>query len=288
MEGILRPIYQERASHKNTMGIIMVEKGKHSFPVTDTFNTVLLVVVKDAEKELFVKHYQYENQKATLYTVDQKKLREWLLLGSNRKVVDWILNGKILFDRNEYMTNLRRELQEFPSSERQVKMGVEFGKLIRRYQEGKAFFEIKQSMDAYNYVIHALHHLARLAVIEKGFHPEVTVWNQVRKIEPQIYKLYVELLESEESLEKRLELLFLASEFLINSRVKIGGKHLLQVLSTKEDAWTFGEMLDHPDLQVYSVDLEMLVEFLVEKQLIKIEAIETKGKGIYHRKYRLS
>ncbi|KMR35055.1 hypothetical protein EY05_14905, partial [Staphylococcus aureus] len=72
-----------------------------------------------------------------------------------------------------------------------------------------------QYLDAYNHVVHALHHLARLAIIENGFHPEITVWNQVKQIEPEIFKLYEELLTSEESIEKRLELLFLASDFLI-------------------------------------------------------------------------
>ncbi|MFS0862725.1 nucleotidyltransferase-like protein [Fredinandcohnia sp. 179-A 10B2 NHS] len=286
MEDLLRPIYQERASHSHTLGIIMIEKGKDAFPQTDQFDTVLLVIVKETERPLFIKHYEYKNGKATLYTVVEDQLKEWLLLGSNRKVIDWILNGKVLFDRNDYIEDLKKQLDEFPAEERKAKMGVEFAKLIRRYQDGKAFFDNKQYLDAYNNVIHALHHLARLAVIEKGFHPEVTVWNQVKQIDPQIYKLYVELLESEETLEKRLELLFLASEFLIHSRVKLGGNHIIEVLSQKEDPWLFGEIMEHPDLQIYSVDLEVFIEFLVDKHLLNVESIETKGQGIFHRAYK--
>ncbi len=79
--------------------------------------------------------------------------------------------------------------------------------------DGKLFFDHQQYLDAYNHVIHSLHHLGRLSVIEKGFHPEVTVWNQVKHIEPEIYKLYEELITSEETLDKRLELLFLVSDF---------------------------------------------------------------------------
>ncbi|MFT4416683.1 nucleotidyltransferase-like protein [Fredinandcohnia humi] len=288
MEDLLRPIYQERASHSQTLGIIMVEKGKDAFPQTDQFDTVLLVIVKEAEKQLFIKHYEYRNGKATLYTVMESQLNIWLRHGSNRKVIDWILNGKVLFDRNGYIEGLKNELYEFPSDERQVKMGVEFAKLIRRYQDGKAFFDSKQYLDAYNYVIHGLHHLARLAVIEKGFHPEVTVWHQVKQIDPQIYKLYVELLESEETLEKRLELLFLASEFLIHSRAKLGGHHLIQVLSQKDDYWLFGDIMEHPELQIYSVDLEVFIEFLVDKHLLDVEKVETKGQGIFHRTYKVN
>ncbi|MCH1627910.1 nucleotidyltransferase-like protein [Ferdinandcohnia quinoae] len=288
MEDLLRPIYQERASNLHTLGIIMIEKSDEAFPITDTFNSVLLVIVKESQKPFIIKHYESNNGKATLYTVTDTQLKEWLLLGSNRKVIDWILNGRVMFDRNDYIEDLKKELYEFPTEERQIKMGVEFAKLIRRYQDGKAFFELKHNLDAYNYVIHALHHLARLAVIEKGFHPEVTVWNQVKQIDPQIHKLYVELVESEESLEKRLELLFLASEFLIHSRVRLGGSHLINVLSENEDSWLYGEIMEHPDLQIYSVDLEVFIEFLVEKHLLEVELMETKGQGIYHRKYKIS
>ncbi|WP_449539106.1 nucleotidyltransferase-like protein [Ferdinandcohnia sp. Marseille-Q9671] len=288
MEDLLRPLYQERASQPNTLGIILIEKGKDAFIHTDYFDIALLVIVKEAEKNAFIKHYEYENGKATLYTVRESQVREWLLLSSNRKIVDWIINGKVLFDRNEYIIELKKQLHEFPADERQIKMGIEFTKLIRRYQDGKAFFNANHYLDAYNYVIHALHHLGRLAIIENGFHPEVTVWNQVKQIDPQIYKLYIELVESEESLEKRLELLFLASEFLIHSRAKLGASHILHVLSKKNEPWSYGEIMDHPELQVYSVDLEVFIEFLVEKHYLNVVKVETKGKGIFHRNYSVS
>ncbi|MGN7299047.1 nucleotidyltransferase-like protein [Ferdinandcohnia sp. SAFN-114] len=288
MEDLLRPLYQERASQPSTLGIILIEKGKDAFTYTDYFDIALLVIVKEHEKNMFIKHYNYDNRKASLYTVKESQIKEWFLLGTNRKIVNWILNGKVLFDRNEYIINLRNKLHEFPTEERQIKMGMEFAKLIRRYQDGKAFFNAKQYLDAYNYVIHALHHLARLAIFENGFHPEVTVWNQVKQIDPQIYKLYIELLESEESLEKRLELLFLASEFLIHSRAKRGACHIINVLSKRDDAWTYGEIMELPELKVYSVDLEVYLEFLVEKHFINVEKLETKGKGIFHRTYHVN
>ncbi|PMY00971.1 hypothetical protein C1Y18_34915, partial [Pseudomonas sp. MPR-R5A] len=90
----------------------------------------------------------------------------------------------------------------------------------------------------------SLHHLARLTIIENGFHPEVTVWNQVRQMEPEIMKLYEELVQSHEPLEKRLELLFLASEFLIHSRTRLGANHLLDILADKE-VWTIQDIIQH-------------------------------------------
>lgn len=285
MEDLILPIYQERASHRNTLGILMVEKKFNNSAITDTFDVVLLAIVKEADCPVFIKHYAAKGQKVALYTVNEQKLNEWLLLGSNRKVIDWVLSGKVLFDRNEYVQRLRNRMLEFPTEARQLKMGVEFAKLIRRYTDGRVFLETNQLLDAYNHVVHALHHLARLAVIEQGFYPEVTVWNQVKQIDAQIYKLYEELVGSDEPLDKRLELLFLASEFLIHSRIPSGSAHLLKVLKQKEGAWSIGEIARHPELEAYSVDLVIMLEYLVDKQLLKIEEVPTKGQNVFHRYY---
>lgn len=286
METILRPIYQERASHPNTLGVLIIEEGQYSRPSTDTFDAILLIIVKDAEQPVFIKHYLSGVKKAAMHVVTEEQLNEWILLGSNRRVIDWLFNGRVLFDRNEYVNQLKTKLVDFPFYGRNIKNGVEFAKLIRRYKEGKAFFEKKHYLDAYNCVLHSLHHLGRLAVIEKGFHPEVTVWQQVKKIEPAIFKLYEELITSEEDLKKRLELIFLAGEFLIHSKTDSGSKHLVKVLREKE-YWTFNDMLSHEKLRVYSIDLGIMLEYLIDKGVIKVTKAETKGKDIWHRYYTL-
>ncbi|WP_409274003.1 nucleotidyltransferase-like protein [Neobacillus sp. SCS-31] len=286
MEDILRPIYQERASQSNTMGILLVEKKEKYSPATDFFDAILLVIVNEADEPITIKHYSYGEEKAALHTITEAKLREWMLLGTNRKIFEWLYGAKVVFDRNEYIRNLLTEFRDFPFYGRKIKMGIEFAKLIRRYLDGKAFFENGQYLDAYNHVVHSLHHLARLAVIESGFHPELTVWNQVKQIDPELFKLYEELVTSEEALEKRLELLFLASEFLIHSRTRVGAGHLLSVLK-KKDIWTIGEIMKDEELVHYSVDLSVLLEYLAEKNLIETVPVETKSPSLYHRYYKV-
>ncbi|MBM7693585.1 hypothetical protein JOC77_003029 [Peribacillus deserti] len=288
MEDILRPIYQERASWPSTMGVLLIEKNPNDTSSTDSFDYILLTIVNEAEEAVSIKHYLYKDQKAALHIVHQSQLEEWIMLGSNRKIFEWIFNGKIVFDRNEYIERLKKELHEFPFYGRKVKMGVEFAKLIRRYLDGKSFFENGHFLDAYNHIVHSLHHLARLEIIDQGFYPEVTVWNQVRHIRPEIFKLYEELVTSQESLEKRLELLFLASEFLIHSRTPLGSQHIVDILKGKDGSWSISELTQHPDLKYYSVDLEVLLEYLVEKNIINVEKVETKGHGIFHRYYRVT
>lgn len=288
MKDILRPIYQERASSNSTLGILLVEKKDSYSNTTDSFDYILLVLTDQRDTTLFVKHYTYQDKKAALYVVSMNQVQEWLLLGSNRRFIEWLHAGKVIFDRNENITKLKEEMRDFPFYGRKLKKGMEFAKLIRRFVDGKSFFEKSHYLDAYNNIVHALHHLARLEIIDHGFYPEVTVWEQVKHIEPQIFKLYEELVTSEESLEKRLELLFLASEFLINSRMEIGSQHFVTALSSRDEAWTIGELLEHPELKYYAVDLSVLLEYLVEKDVVEVVCVETKSKELYHRLYKIS
>ena len=288
MEDILRPIYQERASSVSTLGILLIEKPVIQMDRTDLFDYILLVLTNQDEETVLVKHYCYGEKKAALHVVNMKQVQEWLLLGSNRRFIEWLHNGKIIFDRNEHIAKLKKEIHDFPFKGRKLKKGMEFAKLIKRFVEGKSFFDKGHHLDAYNNIVHALHHLARLEIIEHGFYPEVTVWEQVKHIEPQIFKLYEELVTSEESLEKRLELLFLASEFLIYSRIEIGTQHFVDVLISREEPWAIGELIEHPELTYYSVDLTTLLEYLVEKNIVEVVPVETKSKELYHRFYKFS
>ncbi|ANU12438.1 nucleotidyltransferase-like protein [Planococcus halocryophilus] len=284
MEQILRPIYQERASQESTLGVILVEKREKVSQITDTFDSILLIITKENETPVFTKHYTYLDKKAAMHIVTEKQLHKWLLLGTNRKIVDWLFYGRVIYDRNEFMEKLKTELKDYPFYGRKIKMGMEFAKLIRRYMEGKSFFEEKNYMDAYHHMVESLHHLARLAVLENGLPPEVTVWSQVKQMEPAIYKLYEELISSDEPIDKRLELLFLASEFYIHSRTKDGALHIREVMG-KQSSWTIQELHEQEELKNYSSDLEVFIEFLVEKDLVSINGVTTKSEGVFHRYY---
>jgi hypothetical protein len=166
-------------------------------------------------------------------------------------------------------------------------MCIEFGRLIRRYQEGKELLRSGDHLDAFNQIVHALHHWARLSVIENGYHPEVTLWRQVKSIDPEIYKLYDELLMGNEPLDKRIELLLLASEFSLISKTRIAGAHLIEIMNTKEDPWLFQELLLHPEVKEYSLDLGILLEHLLMKHIIEDVYVQGVHEDLQSRSYRL-
>ncbi|CAM5406467.1 hypothetical protein [Bacillus safensis FO-36b] [Bacillus safensis subsp. safensis] len=45
------------------------------------------------------------------------------------------------------------------------------------------------------------------------------------------------------------------------------------------------KLLAHPDLKYFTPDLSVMIDFFVEKGIVQVEAIETKGQKIYHRGY---
>ncbi|WP_226585194.1 nucleotidyltransferase-like protein [Halobacillus litoralis] len=285
MEDLLRPIYQERASQSNTLGVLILEKNKPISPVTDNFDVILFIIVRDADELWYVKHYEFENKSAAMHIVDETLLQHWIDTSSYRRAVEWVINGSIIYERNEYVTLMKEHLRSFPQKTRDLKKAIEFAKLIRSYSESKDLYDSEQYLDSYSRMVNSLHYLARLSIIEKGFHPEVTVWNQVKRIEPEIYKLYQELIESGEPTDKRIQLMILAVEHSISKRARSSAQHLLQVMNERTEPWAFGELKVHPEIQEYILDLSSMMEYLVDHGLIKVVPQETKGAHIFHRRY---
>ncbi|MRH44674.1 hypothetical protein GH741_18670 [Aquibacillus halophilus] len=286
MEDLLRPVYQERASQSNTLGVLIIEKKKPISPITDNFDVILLIIVKDAETSWYVKHYEFDGKTAAMHIVDKELLNHWIDTSTFQRAVEWISNGKTIFDRNEYVANLKEELSYFPQDKREYKLAMEFAKLTKSYSESKDLYESTQYLDAYSKILRSLHYLARLAIIEKGYHPEVIVWNQVKRIDPEVYKLFEELTKSDEDLNKRVELMLIAVEFALSSRAKLCSKHLIDIMKSNDVPWSFGELKVHPEVEAYTLNLSSMVEYLTDKDILEVILIETKG-NIYHRKYKV-
>ncbi|MFD1040095.1 nucleotidyltransferase-like protein [Virgibacillus byunsanensis] len=285
MEDLLRPIYQERTSDPNTLSVLIIEKTKPNSPITDNFDIILLIVVTKADQEWIVKHYEFGEKTAAMHIVSEDLLMKWIEKREYRKAIALVIYGKVIFDRNGYIGEVKSRLSDFPHDQRNLRKAIEFAKLVKSYNEVKDLYESSQYKDAHSRMVHSLHYLARLAVIEKGYYPEVTLWNQVKHIDPEVYKLYDELIQSNEKIEKRVQLMIIAADFAISTRAEVSAKHLIDIMKTKEGSWSYGELKDHQDLVPYVLDLTAVISYLVEKNIIHTERIETKGAGIYQRKY---
>ncbi len=56
-------------------------------------------------------------------------------------------------------------------------------------------------------------------------------------------------------------------------------------MKSEKQEWTFNELVHHPEIRPYAIDLGILLEFLIEKDIIMVKKVETKGKSFYHRHY---
>lgn len=286
VEHILRPIYQERASDSNTLGAILMDKVDKISPTTDNIDSILLILVAEAKRPIFTKHYTYGDKNAAMHIVTEKQLRKWLLLGTNKKLINWLVDGRVLFDRNEYVYKLREEMRNNPRYGRTIKMGMEFAKLLRRYQESKVSFDQEDYLDSTFQLLETLNHLARLSIIEEGVYPEIKVWEQVRMYNAEIYRLYEDFVISKGSLQEKLQITLETTATLMRSKVEESSKHIRAIME-KQEKWSIQELHEQEELKDYSVNLEVFIEYLIDKGYIDIERVATKSEAVYHRYYKV-
>ncbi|CAG7646024.1 nucleotidyltransferase-like protein [Paenibacillus allorhizosphaerae] len=237
--------------------------------VTDGFDLLLLVISSDTERAHQQYHYIKENRRIQERWISPDALNGFILHGEQRSIIYWILKGEILLDRNMYLESLRHKVLEFPDDLREHKLLIEFSKFLRSYLQSKEYLLDDHTLDAYHNVLEALRHWARIVIIESGHHPEVTVWRQIKSINPGVYKLYEELTLSVETVKQRVQLVLLACEFSVMSKMERCCTPLLDVLGSREEAWTLQELQQEPKLADIRMELPLLMSKLVKKSLVK-------------------
>jgi hypothetical protein len=200
-------------------------------------------------------------------------LELWLFNGDNRNIIYWILQGEIILDQGTYLESLRHRLLEFPDLLKEQKLLMEFSLFLSTFIQSKEYMAEGHYLDAYSNILEALHHWARIVIVEDNNHPELTVWRQVRLINPGVYKLYEELTLSSETLRQRVELVILACEFSVMSKMESCCKLLLRILEGRETPWPIAEIQSHIDLQHLRINVALLLNKLVKKSLVREVAV---------------
>jgi hypothetical protein len=240
---------------------------------SDNFDLVMVIVTAQDNIVRNLIHYIKEGYRIQERWITPEDLELWLLSGENRNIVYWILQGEILMDHNTYLEGLRHRLLEFPDLLKEQKLLMEFSLFLSKFVQSKEYLAAEHFLDAYSNILEALQHWARIAIIEDGFHPELTVWRQVRLINPGIYKLYEELTLSSETLRQRVELVILACEFSVMSKMKSCCRLLLRIVNNREDAWRVDELQSHDNLQHIPINVSLLLKKLVNKSLLREVAV---------------
>ncbi|GGG09334.1 nucleotidyltransferase-like protein [Paenibacillus abyssi] len=238
-------------------------------PLMNGFDLLILVVAKRLDRDRMNEHVLMDGVRIQLKTIDPIQLERWLTCGEDRSIIQWLVRGEILLDQGDYLAQIRHRLIEFPEALREQKRLIEFSNFLRTYLQAKQDMQDNNLLDAHSNILTALHHWAHIALIEEGIHPELTVWRQVQRIFPEIYKLYDELTNSPETLEQRVQLVLLGCEFTVMSKMKSCCSLLLQVLSSREEPWSVMELSHHPALSGLQIDLSLLLQKLVKRAYIR-------------------
>ncbi|WP_240422107.1 nucleotidyltransferase-like protein [Paenibacillus periandrae] len=269
MNAIKEQLVARLRENEAVTSLLAVDNPSIFSAVTDGFDLLLLVISNEVQKTDQQYHYIKDNRRIQERWISPATLDYFILHGEHRNLIFWILKGEILLDHNLYLETLRHRTLEFPMELREHKLLIEFSKFLRRYSQSKEYILENHSLDAYNNILEALHHWARIVIIEAGIHPEVTVWRQIKSINPGIYKLYEELTMSKETIKQRVQLVLLACEFSVMSKMERCCKRVLDLLSSRVDAWSLQELQQSEVLSGIKLELPLLLNKLVRKQLAK-------------------
>jgi len=257
----------------NVVGLAVIENPYPYNPLIDGLDSLVLVVAEGNKARNETEHVQIAGQRVMIRTIDSISLNEWLAGGENRNIIEWLVRGEILVDRDGYLSSVRERLLQFPETMREQKQFTEFTGFLRTYLQAKQDLLDGNLLDAYSHVLTALHHWAHIVLIEEGRHPELTVWKQLKRVHPGIYKLYEELTVSPETLEQRVQLVMLGCEFSIMSKMKTSCALLFKILGSREEPWSIAELQSHSSINVLHVDLSLVLQKLVKREYIREVAV---------------
>ncbi len=255
------------------ISVMAVDNPKQLPSLTDGFDTLLLIVTNDQRLNNHTTNYIRDDSRIQERWTDPTSIEQWIRHGVNRNILHWLLKGEILLDQNTYLEGLRHRILEFPGDLREHKLLIEFSHFLRKYLQSKEYILDDHILDAYNNILEALHHWARIVIVEDGYHPEITVWRQIRAINPGVYKLYEELTMSKETLKQRVQLVLLACEFSVMSKMEHCCEAFIQILRDSEHPLSSDELQQHSQLVEIKSELPLLLNKLVKKGLIKEVAV---------------
>ena len=262
---------QRYAKNSDVLSVVAIENTDQDSSLSDEYDLSLLIVTSGSSVEdhhiLF--HYIKDPYRIQERWVDYKQIHFWILNGQHRGIVQSVLQGDILLDKDNFLEGMRHRLLEFPQKLRNQRLLVEFSQFLKWYLSSKQRLEAGHVLDAYSDVLMALKHWVRIAIIEHAVHPEVMVWRQVRKLNPGVYKLYEELISNNETLEKRIQLVLLGCEFAVISKMQECCYGLLEVLSSRDTPWNIDELNQHPALKGLQLDMSLILKKMADRALIK-------------------
>ncbi|GJM83845.1 hypothetical protein HMSSN139_63410 [Paenibacillus sp. HMSSN-139] len=260
---------EEKAGHGaiGAVGYRLDQTGSHDSLLHD-FEFLIMVVHHGLEEtEQRIEHGMSGEAAYQLLHVGSRDIERGILIGDQRDSVKYFCTGRSFGDIEGKLSAFRSYINEFGEPMKERRKLKEFAKFLKVYGEAKRYTAEQDLLDAYFCVLQALKHYARLELIEQGILPESSVWEQVRPLNSVVYKLFDELTENSETLEQRIQLVLLACEFTLASKMADCCSLLLRILGSRKEAWSIQELAQVPDLEHVKDELPLLLRKMVTRSL---------------------
>lgn len=265
---------------KGLIGLLLKTNLFSYQPMIDGMDRLCVLILSEVEPGKEIEHFLRDGARIQVKRVTPEQFESWLLSSDNHKTVQLLSQGEILIDRGGYLTGLRSRLIEWSPLLREQKLLCEFSKFARTYLQAKQDIKEGQVLDAYANVLASLHYWAHIALIEEGMHPELTVWEQLRSVNPGVYKLFEELTTSQETVEQRVQLVLLACEFSVLTKMESSCALLIRLIASRHEPWSPAELMLHPDLAGLSIDVSLLLQKLTKRGCILEIARPHRARGM--------
>ncbi|CAI6084746.1 hypothetical protein PAECIP112173_04391 [Paenibacillus sp. JJ-100] len=246
---------------------------------------LLILIVQNTEQAISkVEHYRYGDLRYQMIYASRFDLQMTAVTGGHYNLMQCLIDGEIIWEEDNQISDLRKELSSFGNELREQKLFYEFTRFLRMYVEAKRHIQQGHVVDAYYDVLETLGSWARIVLIEQGIYPDHTVWTHIQQLDRALWKLYQELTVSSETLEQRVELVLLACEFSVMSKMGDCSELLLRVIRSRKEPWSVNELVNHPQLRFVRNDLPLVLRKLVFRSIVKESAgwpsLEGEGREI--------
>ncbi|MDT3427547.1 hypothetical protein J2Z22_003110 [Paenibacillus forsythiae] len=272
----------------NAIGAIALNsQGKALFQsaLLHEFDRVVMLLHENGGENRLVGNMISGELRTQTLRVGLSMLKRSIITGDNNELITCLLEGEIIWDPQEILERLRTEVNAFDQPLRERMMFMEFARFLHMYVKSKRYLQAGCSMDSYNCILMALYHWARMEVSEAGHYPTPAVWEQVKSLNNSVYKLYEELTVSGETMEQRIQLVQLACEFSLVSKMSDCCKWFLDLLKERKEPWSIEELLMHSELKNVEPELPFVLRKLASRSLIREIASWSDAGGGYRIRY---
>jgi len=239
----------------------------------------LTLVVNQPPDRLATRYLHVHDKLIAEHPISVWELERGLAHGLEERMVSFLLNAEIVWEKDGYFSRVKNRLSRVPDAWRKRQMCREYSRILRFYYEIKGYVQQGMILDAYHVGVCALQAWARYIVYEAGEVPSSALWAQVKQMEPSVYKIYEELTLNQEMLDKRIELLVLAIEFWLSSKLKESVVFLLDVMAARSSPWKLSDLMQHPEIREAEIEIPLLLEKMAQRFLVREVLISAEHPG---------